>query len=163
MSTPIFVADAMLKKLARWLRILGASTEYLDEDDNKILEYLKIHQKSILLTQDVQLNERAKLRGFKSFLVPREIPMEEQIASVFREFGFSVSEFPSKTICPNCNGSLKLVGREEAAGKALPEVVARHEKFWACERCGHVYWEGSHWLKIKKAAERVQELMKPSS
>ncbi len=155
-----FVADAMLKKLARWMRIFGVEVDYLDKEDNEILKFLAGHSDSILLTQDVQLNERAKGRKLKSFLVPRDVSTEEQIAAVFREFGLSLSDFPSKTVCPACNGKLLTVGGKEVEGKVLPAVLARHTKFWLCARCGKAYWEGTHWRKINEAAERVNSLLR---
>lgn len=156
-----FAADAMLKKLARWLRIFGADVEFLDREDNEILAFLSTHPTHILLTQDVQLHERALHRKFSSFLVPRYISTEEQIAAVFREFSLSLSDFPAKTICPACNGKLLIVGKKEVEGKVLPAVLLRHEKFWLCEKCGKAYWEGTHWGKITEAAKRVNSLLTP--
>jgi uncharacterized protein with PIN domain len=154
-----FAADAMLKKLARWLRIFGVDVEYLDREDNDILAFLSAHPTRILLTQDVQLHERALHRRFSSFLVPRDVSTEEQIAAVFSEFGLKLDDFAARTICPACNGKLLVVGKKEVEGKVLPAVLARHEKFWLCEKCGKAYWEGTHWEKITEAAKRINSLL----
>lgn len=156
---PTFFADAMLKKLARWLRIFGADVEFLETSDNEILERLRENPERILLTQDVQLEERATKRGFKSFLVPREVPIESQIAAVFSEFGLGFCDFPSKTNCPQCNGALKVVEKSAVAGRVPEKVFARHDKFWSCAKCKKAYWEGTHWQKIREAAERVKKEM----
>jgi len=159
MSPVRFVADAMLKKLARWLRIFGAETDFLDRPDNDILAFLKKHPSRILLTQDVQLHERAGLRRLRSFLVPRDTTTEEQVAAVLRHFQLSLDDFPARTICPSCNGRLAVVGKKEAEGKVLPEVLARHEQFWLCEKCGKAYWEGTHWKRISEAAEKISRML----
>lgn len=156
-----FAADAMLKKLARWLRIFGADTEFLDIPDNEILAFLSAHPGRILLTQDVQLHERAKRRKLSSFLVPRNVSTEEQVASIFKEFGLSLGDFEARTICPRCNSRLIVVGSTKAEGKAPPAVLARHSKFWLCENCGKAYWEGTHWEKISSSAKRVNSILSP--
>jgi uncharacterized protein with PIN domain len=156
-----FVADMMLKKLARWMRILGYDTIYPDfAEDDRILELAK-KTKRILLTQDVELAFRAGKRGVKTLLVPRDEGVESQVAFVLRELGLSI-DFPEKTRCPQCNGELEVVGKEEVLGNpnAPAEVVARNFSFWLCKDCKKVYWEGSHWEKIKKSAEVIKEKMK---
>ena len=154
-----FIADAMLLKLARWLRIFGADVEYAAIPDNELLALLKAHPRKVLLTQDVQLHERAQRRGLKSFLVPRGVPMEEQIASIFKEFRLKLEDFPSKTVCPECNGELKTVGKKEVKGRILENIYKRHKKFWLCAKCGKVYWEGSHWKRINETAKKVGALL----
>ena len=149
----------MLKKLARWLRIFGVRVEYAEMSDKEILELLGKHPKKILLTQDVQLHERALGRRFRSFLVPREVSIAEQIAAVFRKFGLRIEDFPSKTVCPDDNGELRTVGRREVEGKVLPAILARHSTFWLCKKCGKIYWEGSHWRRIGETAEKVRKLL----
>jgi len=161
---PEFVADAMLKKLARWLRIFGAKTDYIPStmQDSKILKLMreKKNQNKILLTQDVQLHERAELKGFQSFLVPREVPVEEQVAAVLREFHLSLTDFPSNTLCPSCNGELRVAKKSEVKGKVHENVYKAHRKFWLCGKCGKAYWEGTHWERIGEAAKRVNRLLR---
>jgi len=156
-----FIADAMFKKLARWLRIFGVDVEYAEIPDNEILALLMLYPSKALLTQDVQLHERAQRRGFKSFLVPRDIPMEDQIASIFREFNLKFEDFPSKTVCPDCNGPLEVVTKSKVKGKVLENVYKRHRKFWLCTKCGKAYWEGTHWKRINETAERVKSKLRP--
>lgn len=52
-----FVADVMLKKLARWMRMLGFSVLFGEINDTKLLEKSK---NAVLLTRDVELSKRAK-------------------------------------------------------------------------------------------------------
>ena len=33
---------------------------------------------------------------------------------------------------------------------AVPDgVIEKQDEFWACSRCGKVFWQGSHWDKVK--------------
>ncbi len=147
----------MLKKLARWMRILGYDTIYPDfAEDDRIMELAR-KEKRVLLTQDVELASRARKKGIGVLLVLRDTRVESQVSFVLRELGLSI-DFPKRTLCPQCNGELEVVGREKVIGNpnAPKGVVERHESFWLCKNCKKVYWEGSHWERIKKAVEEIK-------
>ncbi len=153
-----FVADIMLKKLARWMRILGYDTIYPDFiEDERILELAK-SKRRILLTQDVGLASRAGKKEVRTLLIPRDVDVESQVAFVLRELKLSV-DFPAKTLCPQCNGELEVVGKERVRGNEnVPAgVLERNSSFWLCKSCKKVYWEGSHWGRIKKAVEKIKK------
>ena len=64
-----FLADGMLGKLARWLRMLGHDVIYLVEfDDSELLELAKKEER-VLLTKDLDLYKRAIGRGLDSYYV----------------------------------------------------------------------------------------------
>jgi uncharacterized protein with PIN domain len=154
-----FVADAMLKKLARWLRILGFEALYPDDiADSRVIAVAK-QKRAVLLTQDVELCGRAARQRIGCYLVPR-VATERQIACVMRKFDLRIEGFPSRTLCPQCNGALREVGKAQVRGKVYPQVYARHRKFWVCARCGKVYWRGTHWEKIKKAVGRIKRMLR---
>jgi uncharacterized protein with PIN domain len=153
----MFVADVMLKKLARWLRLLGVEALYPDsEDDNEIINFTKKNDK-ILLTMDSELCRRARKSGVRTFLVPRR-STEEQLVLLIRRFKLEVSEAPSKALCPLCNGTLKQVGKKDVKGKVQDELLSRHDVFWVCKKCKKVFWEGSHWERINRSIERIRSM-----
>ncbi|MFH1285613.1 MAG: Mut7-C RNAse domain-containing protein [Candidatus Micrarchaeota archaeon] len=151
----LFVADMMLKKLARWLRILGVDVSYpKDSRDDYLLELTR-EKGAVLLTMDVALVQRAKQQNLHAFLVPTRA-LEEQLAVILHTFNISLASFPSRIICPTCNGALKETGKEEVIGKVPEKTLASHDKFWLCTSCSAVFWEGSHWEKIKETVEKVK-------
>jgi hypothetical protein len=155
----MFVADVMLKKLARWLRLLGVEALYPDsEDDNEIIKFTKKNDK-ILLTMDSELCRRARKEGVQVFLVPRR-STEEQLVLLIRRFKLNVSDAPSKALCPLCNGMLKEVGKKDVKTKVTPELLSKHNVFWICKSCKKVFWEGSHWERIKRSVERIKSMAK---
>lgn len=157
----MFVADAMLKKLARWLRLLGVEALYPDSiDDDDIIEFTKKHKK-ILLTMDSELCRRARKQELSVFLVPRR-STEEQLVLLIKRFKLDISDAPSKVLCPLCNGMLKQVGKKDVKTKVPPELLSKHDVFWMCKKCKKVFWEGSHWEKIKRNVEKVKSMLKES-
>jgi len=155
-----FVADIMLKKVCRWMRIFGLEVIYPDSEDDTEIMKLAEKKKAALLTMDVELYRRCVKRDVKAFLVPTE-ETEKQVASICAHFGIDIGKtFPSETLCPKCNGNLAKVGRKEVEGKVLDNVLKEHDTFWLCSECEHVFWEGSHWEKIKQAAARIKRVAK---
>jgi len=153
----MFVADEMLKKLARWLRLLGVETLYPDSiDDDDIIKFTKKHDK-VLLTMDSELCRRARKEGVKVFLMPRK-STEEQLVLLIKRFKLDVSDAPSKALCPLCNGMLKEAGKKDVKTKVPPEVLSKHDAFWMCKKCKKVFWEGSHWERIKRNLEKVKSM-----
>jgi len=158
----LFLADVMLKKLARWLRILGVPTLYAgdySEDDDEIIK-LAMRKKAVLLTLDKKLFEKA--RDYVSAAILSSTRLERQLVQLAKEYCLDFGAFPARTICPHCNGAIKEVQKERVKKKVFAAVYRRHEKFWLCQnrKCGKVYWEGSHWKKIKETAARVARAAK---
>jgi len=47
--------------------------------------------------------------------------------------------------CIRCNVELGAVKDKQAVAERVhPNVLSRHERFFACPRCGTIFWHGSH-------------------
>jgi len=153
-----FVADAMLGKLARWLRMMGYDTlcaADMPVDDDDLLN-IAVDESRILLTRDRELYERAKAMDIPAvYLEGKEIV--DQLVQLVRELDLKLSESPSTLICPSCNGRLVEVSKREVVGRVPGTVLDTHDRFWICQSCGQVYWEGNHWKKIRETVRRVRE------
>ena len=147
MALPRWVADEMLGRLARYLRFVGCDTVYgrgLPDDE---LIALAQREGRVLLTRDRPLS----LRTSSAFLIESPI-LEEQWRAV-RAAWPQVPKAPSFSRCTLCNGVL--VTRPRARGEVedpgLPPAVRRGEApLYACETCGHLYWDGSHTSKVRE-------------
>ncbi len=135
-----FIADSMLGKLAKWLRILGYDTLYFrDGEDTRLLATAR-RESRILLTRDTRLIRRRRLCPI---LFVHHDRVWDQLRQVARELGLTMGErFGSR--CLRCNRSLALLARDQAAGQVPEYVFRHHEVFSRCEGCGRVYWAGSH-------------------
>jgi len=136
----IFVADCMLGRLARWLRVLGFDVLYFPRIEDAALLGVARREGRALLTRDTGLLERA---GGHPALLVASGKWEDQLVQVLETFGLKDSVAPH-TRCLDCNVPLKPLPKERARNLAAPFVVERAEALALCPACGRVFWKGSH-------------------
>jgi uncharacterized protein with PIN domain len=110
---PPLLVDAMLGRLARWLRLMGYDTLYWREGSDAALAERARAEGRLLLTRDHQLAGR---RGVKALLVTAET-LDEQLAEVRAALGGRPRPF---TRCPECNERLEELAHE--AARARPDL-----------------------------------------
>lgn len=151
------VADVMLAKLARWLRLAGVSIEDAPyTDDNKIIRYVR-RKKALLLTSDSMLAGRVRKRKFRALLI-HEKDLEHQLAFTAEEIGLDISGYPGR-ICPVCNGRLRMISKKAAAARVKSAAYESHFEFYVCGGCDRVYWHGAHWKVIGKRLKRANGIL----
>lgn len=150
-----FIADGMLGKLTRWLRMLGHDVHYYRAAvDAQLLNMAKA-EKRILLTRDQKLYERAVSKGVNAVFVDStdDVGKLAKMAGLFKltlEIDMNVSR------CPKCNSQIMSVSKESVI-EQIPKYTAEYyNDFWKCFSCGQVYWQGAHWKRILKTLEDVQ-------
>lgn len=145
-----FIADNMLGKLAKWLRLLGYDTLYYrTQNDNELIEIA--HQENrTLLTRDTQLS--------RNWLVPtlliKKETIDEQLKEVIHKFNLDI-ENTLFSRCPKCNTLLREMKKDEIKDKIPEFVYQTYNEFWTCPTCHRYYWSGTHWLNIKAKVKNL--------
>ncbi|MHB1357719.1 MAG: Mut7-C RNAse domain-containing protein [Anaerolineae bacterium] len=137
-----FIADAMLGRLARWLRFLGYDTLYDPSWDDAHLMRLARAEDRVLLTRDYELAERF---GANIILVANE-RLDEQLKHLQHELSINRGNEPR---CPICNSPLRPISKEEAWGEVPLYAYIDNVTFNQCLNCGRYYWPGSQWKRIR--------------
>ncbi len=135
-----FVADVMVGKLARWLRIMGYDVLYFHNAKDDFLIYVAKEDNRILLTRDRRLYLdalQAKARAFCLYS-SKTVEQLEEVRDAFSLKAKPVAR------CAICNFELKAVSKDEVNGLVPEFVWYRNSIFWRCEGCGKVYWNGTH-------------------
>ncbi len=145
-------ADAMLGRLARWLRTLGIDTHFDPEVDDAELVRRAAEEGRIVLTRDRRLLEDWRVRGYR---VRSEEPLE-QLAEVVSALGLPR---PTElfTRCRVCNAELAPAAAEDIADRLPPAVRRLSHSFRRCPGCDRIYWEGSHTARMRETLARVLE------
>lgn len=134
-----FFCDVMLGKLCRWLRIMGYDSKIASDElsDRDILEEAK-RENRVVLTRDKDLK---KMKSFVDVFLLGSKDFESQIKDLFSHFSLN-TYFPSDSRCSHCNSELKKIEKNR----------------WECIGCGHEYWKGSHWKRIKDIQRKLNDL-----
>ena len=147
-----FIADAMLGRLARWLRFLGVDTQYYADISDSRLIRIAIEQERVILTRDTRLVRTKKIG--KYLLVTENEPLK-QLVEVIRSLKLRGFDLLSR--CVKCNGHLEKIGDKKEIMDAVPEYVfLQYNDFFRCPDCGQIYWEGTH---PKKFREKVRDII----
>jgi len=156
-----FVADGMLGKLTRWLRMLGHDVEYFNSlADDELIAVAKSEQR-VLLTRDLKLYQRAAAEGVKVFLVEGKTE-HENLAELARKYDFKLEIDVSISRCPKCNSEIRPIRKEEVIAR-IPESTAKfYDEYWECQNCRKIYWQGSHWKRINKTLSQAKDILKKS-
>lgn len=141
-----FVADRMLGRLARMLRLLGYDTLYATDTTPTQLEEAARRTGRVLLTRG------AAPKRFPN--VPRLLSVKsdsatKQLREVVLEFGLDTRQ-GLWSRCTLCNGNIEPVEKTEVKDRVPPKVHEVYEEFYRCTTCQHVYWQGSHVERILK-------------
>jgi uncharacterized protein with PIN domain len=147
-TPPRFAADQMLKRLARWLRLMGADVLCDDSVSGAATLRLAREQGRQMLTRDKRLRTAPDVLYIENHL------FRDQIREVMARFPFDPRRF-AFTRCSSCNELLKQVPREIVARRVPPFVYASHETFALCDRCGHIYWDATHMERALRELESM--------
>lgn len=146
-----FVADAHLGGLARMLRMLGFDTLFDAGFADAEVVRLAHAGRRVALTRDRDLLKRrdvlrgAFVRALKPEAQLKEIAARYPIAARMRPF----------TLCLHCNFVLAPAATELVLAHVPERIRAHYTSFMYCAGCGRVYWEGSHWERMRSVLAQM--------
>lgn len=136
-----FIADEMLGKLARWMRIMGCDVEYFTNISDRELADRAYNSGRVILTRDTLLIRRKKVRDNYFFIQSDKVM--EQLKQVIRYF--SIDPFAGfLTRCLLCNEPLQDIEKEAVRAKVPAYVHETESSFKTCPACGRIYWQATH-------------------
>ncbi|MDR5751925.1 MULTISPECIES: Mut7-C RNAse domain-containing protein [unclassified Caballeronia] len=146
-----FVADAHLGALAQLLRLAGFDTRYDNNFPDDEVERLALDEARVVLTRDRELLKRRSVvhgcyvRALQADAQWREIAERLDLLPHVRAF----------RLCLMCNAPLRPAHSRDLDGRVPEGVRERHTRFVTCDVCRRVFWEGSHWKRMR---ERIASL-----
>jgi uncharacterized protein with PIN domain len=145
-----FVADMMLGKLARWLRIIGYDTVYDQSSSLQDLVAMSNRTGAVFLTRRKFMPK--EIAPANIFSVESEI-FEEQFRYVVDHFHLD-TQHDLFTRCLRCNVPVTTVQKNLINGRVPQKSFDGFDEFFECPVCHSVYWGGVHRTNtIKKLNE----------
>lgn len=148
-----FILDVHLGRLAKYLRLCGFDTCYNKLlDDNEIVER-SLSEGRIILTRDKGLLKNRKVTH--GYWVRSTNP-KEQLTEVLNRFDLKKNLVPFSR-CMECNGIVNEVSKDEIDPLIPPKTRKYFTNFKRCSGCGKIYWEGSHFEKMKEFIVAIRD------
>jgi uncharacterized protein len=141
-----FIADVHLGRLAKYLRLCGFDTLYGMALTDRAIINLSLAEDRIILSRDKELLQNRHV--IQSYRIMSAEPVE-QLKEVLNRFDLMNILHPF-TRCTICNGEVASVIKEEIDKVLQPKTRNYYNDFKKCTSCGNIYWEGSHYEKMKK-------------
>ena len=150
---PKFILDVQLGKLARYMRIIGMDTVYKNNSTDDELVDISLKEKRTILTKDRGTLKRNEVTH--GYWIRNESP-EEQLKEVVDRFDLKnqIREF---TRCLECNSLLIKIEKEKIIDRLPPKVKDRQNKFYFCEMCDKIYWQGTHIERMKNIIAKIKD------
>ena len=124
-----FLADGMLGKLTRWLRMLGQDVEYsVKLSDSELLELAK-KENRVLLTKDLELYQRAIAKGIDALYLEGKTE-SERLAELAKRYGLTLTIDMEASHCPICNTKLQPSPKEQLKDELEVNTYTYYDKFW---------------------------------
>lgn len=151
-----FVVDVNLGRLARYLRLLGLNCLYCNEYNDETIAEISSRTQRIVLTRDRKLLQRKII--IYGYFVRAEMP-KVQVKEVLNKFNLYPLLKPL-TRCTYCNGKLIHSKKGSIVHRLQPLTRKYYDKFLICSKCGQIYWQGSHSLRISRLISEFTEYRK---
>jgi len=148
-----FILDGHLGRLSAYLRMLGFDCRYNNSLDDPTLADISASEQRILLTRDRKLLMRKQV--VYGYYV-RETHPRRQLLEILTRFRLHNRLSPFSR-CMKCNSDLTAISKVEAIASVPPLAAARHDEFRQCLRCKKIYWQGTHFQRMKRFISRIEK------
>lgn len=145
-----FVADKMLGRLTRWLRVIGLDVTYGPHLSGYGLVRAARREGRVILTRDRAVGKKRP----PDYLVIESDRFREQLQQVIRAYGLDPMK-DAFTRCVACNALLEPIEKEMVREKVPPYVFSTQEKFSFCATCRRIYWPATH---LEKMMEELKSM-----
>ena len=150
-----FIVDSNVGRLARWLRIAGFDTLFINDLDDNRLVRIALQEDRALLTKDTQiLKRRVAVTGRLKVLLIEGEEVKGQLRQVVKAFNLT-NEVKPFTICLECNKPLVPREKAEVEGLVPPYVFRTQTQYMQCTECQRIYWRGTHWERMSTELGRI--------
>ncbi len=146
-----FLADEHLGGLARFLRMMGFDTLHRRGMPDREICRVGAAERRVVLSRDREL---LKCREILFGAYVHERKAEAQLREVAARFDLAAHARPF-TLCLACNLPLEPATRAQARAYAPEAKLDPYSDFRRCAGCERIYWEGSHFARMREALGRA--------
>jgi len=152
----LFLVDAMLGNIAKKLRLLGFDSEYFsDIDDSELIKKAK-NENRMIISKDHYLINKAKKNEISFIYITKENEID-QFLEILEITHLQLTEISGDAArCTKCNSTTSQISKLKIGNKIPQEVLEFNDKFWKCDGCDQIYWEGTHIKNLQKFINKIK-------
>ena len=156
-SSPKFIVDTNVGKLAKWLRVMGYDTLFFNGGEDYQMVATALTENRVILTRDTQIMRRRVVTNgqLKAILIESDRP-ELQMHQVIKDLDL-ITEYRPFTMCLECNQPLLERNKQEVEERVPPYVFQTQSQYMECPICHRIYWRGTHWQAMRKNLKEFTE------
>ena len=153
-SEPTFLADRMLGRLSKWLRIMGLDCAYIREESFHNIVEQALREDRILLSRDTRIFTYGRIGRY---LYIESNHLEYQLLQILAVYNIDPW---SKAFCRCivCNSLLKTTTFERAGARVPVHVKDTQATIASCPSCNRLYWGATHKSRMKAKLQRLTAL-----
>jgi len=143
-----FIADIMVGRLARYLRMAGYDVLYINTaSDDQIISKARETDRIVLTRDSLMLARREFKKGTVKYLFIKDDKLKNQLNQIKSDLKVLLK--PNLVRCIECNRKLIKVRKEDVKNKVPPYVYKTQQNFLYCKKCDKYYWRGTHYDNIR--------------
>ncbi|GAI95669.1 unnamed protein product [marine sediment metagenome] len=143
-----FIADIMVGRLAKYLRMAGYDVLYINTaSDDQIIKKAGETDRIVLTRDSLMLARREFKKGTVKYLFIKDDKLKNQLNQIKSDLKVSLK--PNLVRCIECNRKLIKVKKEDVKNKVPPYVYKTQQNFLYCKKCDKYYWRGTHYDNIR--------------
>ncbi|MFH1830600.1 MAG: Mut7-C RNAse domain-containing protein [Pseudomonadota bacterium] len=141
-----FACDAMLGRLARWLRISGHDVFYRADMDRAVFLRVAKEERRVVLTRAENFKELSEIPPYH---IITGNDLDDHLSQVYKAFPQLKPFDEFLTRCVECNVLLVEIDKDKFSDSIPPKAQHLSGRFCRCPSCGKLLWPGSHVERIK--------------
>jgi hypothetical protein len=158
MSPPRFLCDEMLGQLCRYLRAAGYDTLFANNGHQDRVLLQRCHDEGrYFLTQDQLVREHKAARGIALILPQGDLDQLAAIVAAHFRLDWLGNAF---TLCLVDNTPF-LPADASSIARVPADAIKPGEPLNVCPKCGRVYWQGSHYKRMRARLAKWQAPLLP--
>ncbi|RQD79252.1 MAG: twitching motility protein PilT, partial [Halanaerobium sp. MSAO_Bac5] len=133
---PAFILDVHLGKLARYLRRFNFDAAYSNNYDDREIVDKSLQEKRIILTRDLGLLMRKRVKWAK--FIKNDNP-QKQFEEIIKRYDLAAYYNGHQSRCVNCNKELNRIDKDKIIERLEAKTIKYYDNFKICPECKKIY------------------------
>jgi len=146
-----FIADINLGNIVKYMRALGFDLFYDSLLSTREIIEISKRENRIILTKDSKL---LKFKDVSHGIYIHTGTTIEQIRRILNYLDIKDDIKPFSR-CLQCNTLLDVVPKDKILDRIPPMTKEFCDKYVQCRSCDKIYWEGTHFINMKKVIKQI--------